>query len=156
MAEGILRSMLPSDRDDVEVRSAGTAGIDGMPATKEAIEVAAAHGVDISGHASTALTRELLGRSDLVLALAAHHLGSVTDIDPGVRTRSYLLSEFADGSQEDVPDPIGASVAEYEKVYDMIERYLRDSLGRVVMLADRKAGGTKSTRDGLPRERSGR
>jgi len=51
----------------------------------------------------------------------------------------YLLSEFADGSQEDVPDPIGAGEDEYERVYGMLERFLSASLGRILMLAERKA-----------------
>ncbi|MBD3349317.1 MAG: low molecular weight protein arginine phosphatase [Candidatus Eisenbacteria bacterium] len=141
MAEGMLRSMLPAERDDIEVGSAGTAGIDGMPATPEAVEVCLGHGIDISEHSSRGLTRELIDDSDLIFALADHHLATVSEIAPGARTRSYLLSQFADGSEEDVPDPIGAPVEEYERVYRMMDGYLRDSLPRVLMLADRKTAG---------------
>jgi len=138
MAEGMLRSMV-KERDDVEVGSAGTAGIDGMPATREAVAVSIEHGVDISLHRSRGLTEELLTDADLVFALADHHLTAITEMDAGARKKSYLLSEFADGSQEDVPDPIGAGEDEYERVYGMLERFLSASLGRILMLAERKA-----------------
>lgn len=142
MAEGILRSMLPAERSDVVVGSAGTAGIEGMPATPEAAEVAIEHGADISAHRSRGLDAQTAEEADVILALAEHHVGSILGVASGLRTKTYLLSEFADGTQNDVPDPIGAPKEDYEKVFDMIEGYLRESLDRILMLADRKAGAS--------------
>ena len=139
MAEGILRAMLPASRSDIEVGSAGTMGISGMPATDEAVEVTRDHGIDISAHRSRGLDEELATGADLIFALAEHHLGEILDTADGLRTRSYLLSEFADGTQNDVPDPIGAPKQDYEKIFAMMRGYIEESLDRIVMLADKKA-----------------
>ncbi len=140
MAEGILRSLV-TDRSDVAAVSAGTAGIDGMPATPEAIEVAAGRGIDIYGHRSRGITRPIIDDADLIFALAEHHIAEILEVEPGVRTRTYLLSEFADGTQVDVPDPIGAPRREYEAVFEQMHVYIEESLSRILMLADRKTEG---------------
>lgn len=141
MAEGVLRSMVGGESPSIEVTSAGTAGIDGMPATAEAVEVMAERGIDISRHTSSGLTREMAEAADLVFAMAEHHIAGILAVAPGVRTKTYLLSEFADGTQVDVPDPIGAPKNEYEAVFGQMRGYIEDSLGRILMLARRKAGG---------------
>ncbi len=140
MAEGILRSLV-SVEDGVVSASAGTAGIDGMPATSEAIEVSADNGIDISGHRSRGITRVIVDGADLIFALAEHHMADILDVDPRARTRTYLLSEFADGTQVDVHDPIGAPKREYEDVFEQMRGYIEESLSRILMLAERKAGG---------------
>lgn len=137
MAEGILKSLVPDERrGDVVVRSAGTTGMVGAPATEYARSVCLEHGIDIGAHASSALTRSILGRSDLVLAMTRAHGEHVASVDPDSAGRTHLLSEFADGSDVDIPDPIGAPRESYESVFDTIERYLRKALPSIMKLAD--------------------
>jgi protein-tyrosine-phosphatase len=136
MAEGMLREMLPGDHlDDVEVRSVGTANLEGMPPTDHAISVTLHHGVDISAHRSSGLTRLALEQADLVLVMTAIHRELIIELDPTAADRTFLLSDYADGSDIDVPDPIGGSVEEYEVVFDMLDGYLRSSLPKLLELA---------------------
>jgi protein-tyrosine-phosphatase len=136
MAEGILKSMVPAEsRDAVCVDSAGTAGLSGAPATPYASEVCADQGVDIRSHESTALTPEVLDGAQLVLAMTNAHVAEIGSTAPEARGRTFLLSEFADGTDVDIPDPIGAPKEEYERTYVMLEEYLSKSMPTILRLA---------------------
>ena len=136
MAEGILKSLVPEERrGDVTVESAGTADLVGMPATEHAREVCLEHGIDISSHMSSGLTRTLLGRSDLVIAMTRAHGDHIVSFDPASAGRTFLLSELADSGDVDVPDPIGAPREDYESVFEMIEGFLRTALPSIMKLA---------------------
>jgi protein-tyrosine phosphatase len=136
MAEGILRSMVPAEhRDAVCAESAGTAGLSGAPATAYAREVCAERGVDIRSHESSALTPEVLERAHLVLAMTKAHVTEIGLMSPEAAGRTFLLSEFAEGTDIDVPDPIGAPKDEYERTYVMLEEYLLKSMPTILRLA---------------------
>jgi protein-tyrosine-phosphatase len=133
MAEGALKDLLARRlTPGVEVSSAGTLGLEGMPATREAVAVAAEHGVDISGHRSTALTARLIGDADLVLAMAQHHVDEITDLEPGAAAKTRLLASYAGRGDEDVPDPIGGDLDEYRRAYDLIRGLLEAALPRIL------------------------
>jgi protein-tyrosine-phosphatase len=138
MAEGILRSLLselghPAEGPDgVRVMSAGTAGLTGFPASDLARAVAESHGVDISGHLSRALTDDIVERADLILTMTRSHLDRVAAEWPEASSRTFLLSEFANGSDEDIADPMGGPRKAYGAAYDTIEEYLRLALPRIL------------------------
>ena len=54
---------------------------------------------------------------------------------PEAGDRIHLLSLYADGSDVDVPDPIGGPVEEYESAYRMIEGYLTSALPKIVAIS---------------------
>jgi protein-tyrosine-phosphatase len=136
MAEGILRSLIPEGRRvEIAVSSAGTADLRGAHATEHAQTVCLEHGVDIGGHRSRGLTGEMLSGSDLILGMTHAHVNFVGSLDPDASGRTFLLSEFADGSDHDVPDPIGGSMEEYRAAYDMIEGHLAKALPAIIELA---------------------
>jgi protein-tyrosine phosphatase len=133
IAEGLLRSMLEElPTGGLEVRSAGTAGYEGAPATTLAREVSSDHGVDVSGHRSSALSADSIRRADLVLGMTREHVDRILELAPEARGRVFLLSDFADGTDRDVPDPIGGTRREYERIYSMIRRYLETALPRIL------------------------
>ncbi|MEW5702506.1 MAG: hypothetical protein AB1792_09785 [Candidatus Zixiibacteriota bacterium] len=130
MAEGVFRKLigdLPAG-SPMEAISAGTMGLAGMPATELAIEVAGAYGVDLRLHRSQALTRPLLSRADLVLALAAEHYEICQNWGkPGEQL--YLLRAFpqrpSDLRAHSIPDPIGGDRRRYEQVFFDIDEAVR-------------------------------
>lgn len=137
LAEGILRALLPAESHGrILVGSAGTARFVGAPATSLAREVALAHGVDLSGHRSSELTRAGIGGADLILAMAREHEDEIVALAPSARACTHLLSEFAGEGRQDVPDPVGGTREEYEAVYRMLLSHLRKSLPRIVALAE--------------------
>ena len=136
MAEGILRNLaVQARRADLVVSSAGTLGIVGAPATDEAIQVARSHGIDIAGHVSSALTAEMMREAAVVLAMTELHVDELRERFPDAADRTHLLSIYADGSDTDVPDPIGGPVEEYERVFGMIEGYLASALPKLVAMS---------------------
>jgi len=143
MGEGILKDLAAAAPDvAIDVSSAGTLGIVGAPATDEAVRVARAHGVDITAHTSSAVTSERIAEADVVLAMTELHVEELRARFPGDSERIHLLSVYADGSDVDVPDPIGGPVEEYEDAYRMIEGFLKSALPRMVSAAGaRERGG---------------
>ncbi|MBD3367031.1 MAG: low molecular weight protein arginine phosphatase [Candidatus Eisenbacteria bacterium] len=133
MAQGTLRELLrEAGADGIRVTSAGTLGIEGAPATPEAVTVAAESRVDISDHRSSALTPERIESADLILAMARHHVDEITDLVPAAAGKTHLLSTYAGRGDEDVPDPIGGDLDEYRSSYGLIRDLLRSALPRIL------------------------
>ncbi len=98
MAEALLRTRLAERAgENPAVASAGTAVRDhgGTPvgATPEAVEVLAERGIDLTGHAGTPLTGELLASADLVVAMTCRHEAAVGALDAVARSRTFLAGE---------------------------------------------------------------
>ena len=139
IAEGVLRARVPRElRDEIDATSAGTAGLSGMPATSLAREVSREHGVDLSAHRSSGLDRDGVRRADLILGMTRDHVNEVLAVAPEARGKVFLLSEFAGGRDEDVPDPIGGSRQEYDEVFDLIASCIEKALPRIIVMAKEK------------------
>jgi L-threonylcarbamoyladenylate synthase len=123
MAAAIARDLvarMPADGIVTKVRSAGTFTTAGQPATPEAVEAMRKLGVELGRHASTELTREMIGDADLILTMTREHADAVLTLDPGAREKVVTL----DPSGRPVPDPIGAA----QDVYDRAAAHIRDLL----------------------------
>jgi glycine hydroxymethyltransferase len=95
MALGFLRRELDlRGRDDVDVESAGVAGLRGAPATAEAVKAAGERGVDIGGHRGARLTRAMIERADLVVAMSGEHRDAVVRLSPPAERRAFTLKEL--------------------------------------------------------------
>ena len=96
LAEALLRRLLEErfGSEAPTVRSAGTIAIAGSAATPEGVRVAAEHGLDTSTHTAARLEREMIGRADLIVAMAADHRDQVAMIDPEAIARTFTLKEL--------------------------------------------------------------
>jgi len=124
MAEAYLKRLLAKQkRDDVEVISAGIMILAGLGASAETREVLKNEGIDVSGHLSQRLTREIVDRSDLILAMESMHENRVLQVAPRAKNRLFLLKEFArmDDSDLDISDPIGGSLEVYGNTFNIIK-----------------------------------
>jgi protein arginine phosphatase len=139
MAEGLLRLKLPSRlQDEVVIESAGTLGIDGMPAARNSIEIVQERGGDISRHRSQAVTGELVEDADLILAMAHEHVEYLHENFPQYRENVFLLKRFAqngngapnqdDPDDDEIFDPIGSDKETYRACAQMID----DELERIM------------------------
>lgn len=77
----------------IEVRSAGFRP-GGAPAPAIEIEVAAAHGLDLSGHRSRRVDVHALTWADLVLTMEARHVRDAALSAPEVWGRTFTLQDF--------------------------------------------------------------
>jgi len=125
MAEGLFKKRLAEKIEcsvdrlgqmGYKIVSAGTVGATGWPASTKAISVCRSKGIDISAHASSALTEELIRQSDLIYVMSGEHAEQVLRLCPNSGQRCLLLAD-----DKDVPDPIGQDENYYKKCFAMIE-----------------------------------
>lgn len=139
MAEGLLRLKLPSRlQDEVVIESAGTLGIDGMPAARNSIEIVRERGGDISQNHSQGITAELVENADLILAMAHEHVDYLHENFPQYRENVFLLKHFArncneaasqdDPDDDEIFDPIGSDKETYRACAQIID----DELERIM------------------------
>ena len=140
MAEAIARAMV-TERGlvDIVVSSAGTSAWDGTPASDPALLVAMEHGMDITGHRSRVLSREIVESADLILTMGPHHLERAVAFSG--REKSHLLTHYASrgGSSAPVADPFGGDLEAYRTTFDELHATIGQALNRVV--TDRGAKG---------------
>jgi len=121
LAEGIARKIF-SKRTPIptEIASAGASALEGIPASQHAVTVASARGVDLSKHRARLLNRTMVREADLIVTMGSKHRETVGVIDPEATAYTVLMTDFCD-IVGDVPDPIGGTRDEYERMYKLIE-----------------------------------
>jgi protein-tyrosine-phosphatase len=79
------------------------------------------HGIDLGGHRAQPLTRELIDRADLVLAMGERHLTRVAEL--GGAGKAFLLTDFASNGERarGVADPFGGDLAAYRATFSELE-----------------------------------
>lgn len=142
MAEGITRKLaLERKADHLKVYSAGIIAPNGLPATNYAIEAARHWDIDISAHRSTPLNKKLIGEADLILVMGHEHINSILSIDSSASSKSYLLKGFPgpyNPNQEQVDDPIGRTLDQYNQTFLELDEVIRNIFPRVVELSQSK------------------
>ncbi len=131
LAEAIARNLLASRGAIAQVSSAGTAAWEGAPASDGALLVGMERGLDLSEHRARALTASLLGKHDLVLAMAPQHVERAMELAP--RADVHLLGDFATGRTHSpgVSDPYGGGLDVYRSVASEIEELVTGALDRL-------------------------
>jgi protein-tyrosine phosphatase len=129
LAEGLFRNLLSGRLecgDDkltecgVLVQSAGLAAATGSAASPESVDVLKRRGVDIGNHVSQPLTEPLLETSDHIFTMTNSHRDAIIRFRPDLANKVEVLRR--DGN--DVVDPIGGGMAEYERCENEIEESL--------------------------------
>lgn len=139
IAEGLFKKFL-SDRgcSYIKVQSCGIISFSGLSPTENTLKVMRNAGIDVSGHKSTPLTKELIDNSDLILAMEDIHIDEVIRISPESSKKVHLLLKFAKNESANgdfsVLDPIGKPLEVYERVSELIK-------GAVEKVADEICGG---------------
>ncbi len=130
MAEAVARASVERRGwTGVSVASAGTFAGEGQPAAADAVAAVAQRGLDLTHHLSRGVRREDLDSFDLVLCMTSGHLTALQG-RPG-SAAVHLLAEFADGSDESVPDPIGRGLRVYEDTLERLEHWIEAALDRL-------------------------
>jgi protein-tyrosine phosphatase len=93
LAEALLSRRLARLGIDATVSSAGLITED-APVTPDALESAAALGLDTSAHRSRRMTREMVERADLVIGMAREHVREVLVLVPSAWPKTFTLKEL--------------------------------------------------------------
>jgi tRNA threonylcarbamoyl adenosine modification protein (Sua5/YciO/YrdC/YwlC family) len=130
MAEGIARQCV-AKRLGVDASrladfgfhfaSMGIAASPGAPAAGHAVDVLARDAIDISDHVSRPAVPAEVEALDRVYALSSRHLEALQALLPPGSARHC---ELLDPDGEEVPDPIGGPLAEYERTAAVIRRLI--------------------------------
>lgn len=124
LAEGIFRHLAHQDGvgDGVEVDSAGTGGWhEGNPPDPRSVDIAHRHGVDISGQRARQIRANDFSHFELILAMDEDNLTRLRASCPlEYRHKLHLLSVYALGKRESVPDPYYGGEDGFDAVYNML------------------------------------
>jgi protein-tyrosine-phosphatase len=138
MAEGILKSILGSEDGEIEVSSAGIAGLNGSLASAYAVEAARNWGIDISDHKARQLDTRTVRSADLILAMAPEHVEFILHMSPEAEKKTYLLKSFpgdSSSSRERIEDPIGGRLDRYNQTFLELDEILRRIKPEILRLA---------------------
>lgn len=136
MAEAILKRLV-ADRPDADqwlIKSAGTWANYGSPAAVLSQLVVQNMGLDISTHQSQPVTLELMEKFDLILTMEDQQKEGLAIQFKPYADRIFMISEMI-GRIEDIRDPIGGEMADYQETAQALERILSDGLDRIYQLA---------------------
>ena len=117
MAEAYMTKRLQEEGMLIEVRSAGTLGVNGVTPSAGAKKILA------EGLKSKALTDDLLKWADLVVVMEPMHKEMIITSLPELSDKVYFLREFGDDTGNLViPDPIGRPIAFYKVAFKIIQK----------------------------------
>lgn len=122
MAEYVLQSKLnQAGVIDVLVESAGIIAYDGDPAAARAIEEMERHGIDMTGHRTRRLTREMIDEAELILVAEKGHIHAVLSIAPYASEKIMLIGDLIpDNPDPEIGDPYGGPSGLFEETYNTI------------------------------------
>ncbi len=136
IAEAILKRLVADrpDADQWHIESAGTWANYGSPAAMLSQFVVQKMGLDISTHQSRPATLELVQQFDLILTMEDQQKEGLALQFKPYADRIFMISEMI-GRVEDIPDPIGGELVDYQETARVLERFLSDGLDRIYQLA---------------------
>jgi protein-tyrosine-phosphatase len=127
---GALLQHLWSGEEPLEVLTAGTATVEGLPASAHAVTAMQECGLDLGAHRSRPVTQELLESVDLVLTMTRSHRAALKAQFPGQAAKIHTLAEYV-GSPRDVEDPFGGSLDEYRRTAQSLAELLAAAVARM-------------------------
>ncbi|MEW9123831.1 MAG: hypothetical protein AB2421_14060 [Thermotaleaceae bacterium] len=98
MAEALLRKMLEEagqDMEGIQVLSAGTSALKGQRASNNALQIMREWQIDLGHHQARPLTKELIQKADIILAMTRNHKEQVLNLDENAAGKTYTLKEYA-------------------------------------------------------------
>lgn len=112
MAEHLLRRRAGDLGLDLGVGSVGLLR-SGLPASAHGVNLMAERGIDMSGHRSRAMSRELLSPAHLILAMAREHVREAVVLDPALWPRTFTLKELVRRGEATGPRQAGESLEQW-------------------------------------------
>ena len=113
IAEALLKQQFP----DKQIWSAGLGALVGKPADPLSVEVAAAHGLDLSSHRAQQVASWMCQSAELILVMEQDHKAQLEKQFPLVRGKAFRLGE---PGQFDIADPYRKPKDAFEAAYSAI------------------------------------
>lgn len=123
---------------DMRFDSAGLRVREATPSPENAIEAAEAFGVDLRGHKSKALDREMLDAVDVTLAMEPRHIEALEEQFPDYREKFFLLPLFDTKEAKrkgfkayNIEDPFGRDLQDFRDCYRRIQQCVSDLIEEI-------------------------
>jgi protein-tyrosine phosphatase len=125
-AAGVMRTYLARKGagPQFEVASAGTHDYHvGRPPFPMAVQVAKKRGIDLTGHVARRISMSDFDHYEMILAMDRGNIASLRKVVPThAKDKIELLLEYGDEFHgEDVPDPYGGEIEDFERALVMIK-----------------------------------
>ena len=122
MAEAYFRRLIErSGRKDLECGSAGICASQHSPASRNAVAVMKANGIDLSKHRSRLFTETLAKDADLIVAMTSGHLSSALALFPEISGKIRTLAPSGD-----IADPFGGDEKVYQTCFEEMKGHLEN------------------------------
>lgn len=120
MAQGLFTRIMAQHKGDdlaneYEVWSAGLFAADGMPAAQAAVETMLQYEIDITGHRSKRLDKDMIYNANLVLVMTREHYLYLMEMFEESKDKTFLLSDLAGDDGQEIFDPYGLGIESYKK-----------------------------------------
>jgi protein-tyrosine phosphatase len=150
LAAAFLLKQIRSDHraEEWSVGSAGTWTKPGQPAASMAMRIA--NRLDLVGlneHRTRQVSRELLDGYDLILTMETGQLEAIASEFYAVSDRAMLLSEVAEGTLYDIPDPVGL-MNDPEEVATELQMLIEKGGEKILKLAETLHQASQIQREG--------
>lgn len=149
LAEGIFRH-LAGERGEgarYDIDSAGTDGWhQGERPDRRSMQIAGAHGIDLSAQRARRLTGRDFQQFDLILGMDRGHVEAMLARAPEAAERIHLFGRYATGRDFDVPDPYYGGPEGFAEVYNMLLSGCGLLLDRLCDRSGSDSGNTSSVR----------
>lgn len=119
MAEYLIKKAYPN----LNVYSAGIAGMIGHSADEKAQHCMRLIGIDMSGHIAQKLNAELIKKSDLILVMSSNQLKHVEQTWPFAKGKTFRLGHW---QGKNVPDPYQHDQAFFDETSQLIQSCVAD------------------------------
>ncbi len=124
IAEVLLRKRLKENNldTDVEVLSAGTSAVSGMPASIGSVKAVKKHGASLEGFRSRVLSPKLCESADLVLVMEEAHREFIEGEFPVCSDKIRLLGTWLPPQMsKEIPDPVGGDQTLFDEITELID-----------------------------------
>jgi len=136
MAEGIFNTLARqySMQGRLQAFSAGLYAYEGNSASKNAIAVCKANGIDISGHRTVPFDYFSTDDVDLIVPMTGGQLSDIINANPKNADKTILLSAWGfddDSLNVDIEDPFGGGLEEYQAAFERLSYFVGSAFERL-------------------------
>lgn len=130
IAYGILQSLITAEGlgDRIQVDSAGTMAISGLPPTSTSTEICLHNGISVDHLRSKPISLNLLKESDLVLCMSTKHQDDLVAIFPHLTGKIFTLKGYQQTEDLEIysiHDPFGKPIEAFHEAFTIIENEIR-------------------------------
>lgn len=130
-AEAYARKQFPVS---LKVMSCGYFPEKGRKCPDEAIRAALRFQVDLGGHRSEIVTREMLENANVVFLFDQENREKIVSLFPDLKRKLFFLGSLSENDPIHIKDPNGGNVEDFEQTYEKI----RSSIDQLVALGKMK------------------